>query len=107
MTDAEMIQKAAIAEAKRMIRQPKLRSFINPEFPDNTYTLEMELDEQDNWLAVTTWGYCYEGLYLPQSRQELVRNRIKAQLGWTGAIPKDIALRFYLDIQRRVDRMAA
>jgi len=93
--------------AERFLVSDAMRTYQTP--PDvwgerKSYTLEYERDEEDNtWLMVTTWGYCYQGLQIPQTYGELVNLKMRAQLGLLDCGHQQIAVRFYFAIMRAVN----
>ena len=71
----------------------------------SSYVLELERSEDDrNFLDVTTWGFDYEAILVPTTRQDLIKNKMFAQMRKCET-PYDglnqVALRYYLDILHR------
>ena len=66
----------------------------------SAYVIEIERSEDDrNILEVTTWGWDYECIAIPQTRPELIAMKCRAQL-FPGGL-NTIILRYCLDILRR------
>jgi len=64
------------------------------------YVIELERSEDDrNILEVTTWGWDYECVAIPQTRPELIAMKCRAQL-FPGGL-NDIIRRYCLDILHR------
>jgi len=73
------------------------------------YVVELERDrsgdpEWTNWLDITTWGFDYEGIKIPQTRPELINLKMRAQMGMGDSRTDQIAKRYYLDILIRESR---
>lgn len=86
----------AVREArKHLLKSAKARTV-------GKYTIRLEPVEDSQNLAVTTWGYDHEEIFVPQKRVDLIRAKIRIQIRMPGLdVVDQVTLRFYLDILRR------
>ena len=90
------LQTAIKRATTHLLKSKQARTY---QVDNKSYVLEVEQIEGENWLGVTTWGFDYEGISIPQSRPELIALKIVVQL-LSDPVSK-VALRYYLDILRR------
>ena len=94
----------AISQATRnLIKSKKARTYHTA--PDvwgesKSYTLELEQNEDDKTLLhIITWGWDYETIRIPQTRQELIAMKVRAQLEPQAPL-NQIIIRYCLHILR-------
>jgi hypothetical protein len=93
---------------RRLLRSNNARTYYVSDMwgERKSYVVEMERDrsgdpEWANWLEITTWGFDYEGISIPQNRGELIAAKCRAQMGIGDSRVNQILLRYCLDILHR------
>ena len=94
-----MFDKAVKEARKHLLKSEQARTV-------GKYTLKIEPVEDSQNLAVTTWGYDREEIFVPRERVDLIRAKVRIQMRMPGLDAVDqVALRFYLDILKREAKM--
>ena len=106
MTD---ISRIASQVAQKFVKSDSLRGYSCSQFGQmKAYTLDLELiaGEHGDRLEVTTWGYDYESIRIPQTWQELIRTKMYLQLIEQKNGPDKVFLRYCFHLMRAVDKKA-
>jgi hypothetical protein len=92
----QQVAKAALQVARSMIANPHHRTHtVNGQ----QYTIDLEMNEDNTAVVVTTWGYDMEEWPVPQTWGELVNSKMRASFGWMH--PADVAFRFYYETMKK------
>ena len=103
------ISRTAVEVAQKFVDHETLRGYsCSSQGTMKAYTLDIELiaGEHGDRLEVTTWGYDCESFRIPQTWQELIRQKIYLQMIEQKNGPDKVFLRYCFHLMRAVDKKA-